>query len=591
MRFSTQASQLSDQVEAYVEHLARQAEKRDNDWFDQEASQVAWVLACFGLVVLPFSFFMVRNQVIRPIAHMTAAIEQVAQGNLKQRVAAQNVDELSRMEISFNQMTSELDRIHTGLQNEQDKLTTIIVAVQEGIVVTDRQGAVVLVNPAAERLLHKNAEQMTREGFLYLLDDPDYLRAHLERAGVDVSTVVEYNDRVLSVYANTIHTPDGVMVGSAAIFRDITEISRWQQQMELLLRYAPSAIALFDRELKYLQVSHRWLDDYNLQNRDIHGQSHWDLFPNLSVHWRTIFQRCLEGIWERNEADPILNEQFGTMQWIKWEAFPWRNGAGDVGGVVMHTEDITDRKLMENEVIKHRDRLAQEQRIVSTVIEKMQASHPFHAQNLRYLSIPVDQISGDMVLSISRPDGGQHIMVGDFTGHGIAAAISGPMVADIFCTMTGKGLDMAEIVSEINKKLCKQIPTSMFLAAAFLELTPDRTSLRAWNCAGPDLLVMRESQLHERIASSFLPRGILDLPEGMPKEVAVRPGDRIFVTTDGMTETRGGDGNQLGVDALREMLETMMAQDKPLEEVAARIKAFRDGGKQEDDLTLLEITC
>ena len=35
----------------------------------------------------------------------------------------------------------------------------------------------------------------------------------------------------------------------------------------------------------------------------------------------------------------------------------------------------------------------------------------------------------------------------------------------------------------------------------------------------------------------------------------------------------------------------MMAQDKPLEEVAARIKAFRDGGKQEDDLTLLEITC
>ncbi|MBF0460672.1 MAG: SpoIIE family protein phosphatase [Magnetococcales bacterium] len=369
------------------------------------------------------------------------------------------------------------------------------------------------------------------------------------------------------------------------------ELSQWQKQMELVMRHAPSAIALFDKELNYLQVSHRWLDDYNLQNQDVHGQSHWALFPDLSEHWRAIFQRCLEGVWERNDADPILNEQFGMVQWFKWEAFPWRNAAGEVGGIVMHTEDVTDRKLMENEVVQHRDRLANEQKIVSKVIEKMQASHPFCTRNLQHVSIPVDRISGDVVLSTCRPDGGQHIMVGDFTGHGIAAAISGPMVADIFCTMTDKGLGMAEIVAEINKRLCKQIPSSMFLAAAFLEMSPDRTVLRVWNCAGPDLLVMREGRLHERIESGFLPRGILIRAEGPPKELVVQPGDRVFVTTDGITETKGSDNNQLGIDALQEMLERMLERDELLEKVVARIESFRDGREQEDDLTLLEMTC
>ncbi|MEO5340243.1 MAG: SpoIIE family protein phosphatase [Magnetococcus sp. MYC-9] len=364
-----------------------------------------------------------------------------------------------------------------------------------------------------------------------------------------------------------------------------------QQQMALLMRHAPSAIALFDKELTYLQVSHRWLDDYNLQNHDVHGQSHWELFPDLSEHWRNIFNRCLEGTWERNEGDPILNEQFGITQWVKWEAFPWRNAAGEVGGLVVHTEDVTDRKLMAMEVIKHRDRLANEQEMVRKVIEKMQASHVFDHHGLRCLSAPVDRISGDLLLSVCRPDGAHHIMVGDFTGHGVAAAISGPMTADIFCTMTAKGILMDEIVQEINLKLCRQIPSSMFLAATFLELNPGRDRLRIWNCAAPDVLILRDGKLHERVESGFLPRGILVRSEPPPPDVAVCPGDRVFVSTDGFIETKGANDLQLGVEALGEMLETLIAQDAPLENILSLIGTFRDGREQEDDLTLLELTC
>ncbi|MEO5364583.1 MAG: diguanylate cyclase [Magnetococcus sp. DMHC-8] len=229
-----QADQLADLVAGHVQRLVVQAGQRDEAWLAGEAAQVAWVLAVLGLVILPAAFLAVRHLVIRPIAAMTAAIEQVADGNLRQRVDSQRMDELSRMSGAFNRMAVELDRIHSGLQNERDKLTTIIVAAQEGIVVTDRQGDVVLINPAAERLLGKSAEQIVREGFLNLLDDPEYLTAYLEQSGIDFPTTVVYQHRVLNVYANTIRTPDGTLVGSAALLRDVTEEKRLEKQLRIL---------------------------------------------------------------------------------------------------------------------------------------------------------------------------------------------------------------------------------------------------------------------------------------------------------------------------------------------------------------------
>ena len=231
---SNRTDQLAEAITNHMESLVDLAGHRDDEWFAKETTKVTWILAILVLIVLPGAFFVVRSRVIRPIARMTEAIEQVANGNLKERVAGQSMDELSRMGIAFNRMTAELDRIYSGLQRERDKLTTIIVAAQEGIVVTDRQGDVVLINPAAERLLQKTPEQIMREGFFQLLDDPEYLKAYLEHAGVDIPTTVVYKNQVLDVCANTIHTPDGVLIGSVALFRDITEEKRLEKQLVTL---------------------------------------------------------------------------------------------------------------------------------------------------------------------------------------------------------------------------------------------------------------------------------------------------------------------------------------------------------------------
>jgi diguanylate cyclase (GGDEF)-like protein len=128
------------------------------------------------------------------------------------------------MAFSFNHMTRQLMQTYTGLRNEQDKLATIILSAREGIVVTDSDGKVVLMNPAAELLLGKSMRELVDSGFMSLIDDPS----------IKEPETVHFNQRVLSIYAATICTPQGGVVGSAALIRDITEEKRLEERLRRL---------------------------------------------------------------------------------------------------------------------------------------------------------------------------------------------------------------------------------------------------------------------------------------------------------------------------------------------------------------------
>lgn len=122
----------------------------------------------------------------------------------------------------------------TMLQDERNKLTTIILGAQEGIVVTDPKGEVVLINPAAERLLDKPGETIIQQGFFSLLDDPDYLTALLNQTGSHLPDIVVYKRRILKIRAVSITTVDGKKTGSAALLRDITEEKKLEDQLRNL---------------------------------------------------------------------------------------------------------------------------------------------------------------------------------------------------------------------------------------------------------------------------------------------------------------------------------------------------------------------
>jgi PAS domain S-box-containing protein len=129
--------------------------------------------------------------------------------------------------------------------------------------------------------------------------------------------------------------------------RKLAEIQLRQHERQLysFVKYAPAAMAMFDREMRYLAASERWLQDYQL-NSEIIGKSHYDIFPEIPDRWRNIHQRCLKGSVEKCDED-CFERQDGSMGWLKWEVRPWYDGNGEIGGIMMLTENITDRKEAE----------------------------------------------------------------------------------------------------------------------------------------------------------------------------------------------------------------------------------------------------
>jgi diguanylate cyclase (GGDEF)-like protein/PAS domain S-box-containing protein len=117
--------------------------------------------------------------------------------------------------------------------------------------------------------------------------------------------------------------------------------------LHLFVSHALAPLAMFDLEMRYVAVSERWVIDYQLRREDLIGRSHYELFPEITEEWKAIHRRGLAGETVRCEEDRFVRQD-GSVQWLKWEVQPWLQGKDEVGGIVIFSEDITERKRIED---------------------------------------------------------------------------------------------------------------------------------------------------------------------------------------------------------------------------------------------------
>lgn len=252
------------------------------------------------------------------------------------------------------------------------------------------------------------------------------------------------------------------------------------------------------------------------------------------------------------------------------------------------TKDITEKN---KELTLHNSRWQREQNIVEHIFNNAMQHNLSDCDSLRSHIAPASTFNGDILLSAPSPAGGLYVFLGDFTGHGLGAAIGTLPIAHSFEQLVLRHLSVGEIAFEFNKMLASMLPDYMFCCATILELNPQGDSVQVWIGGLPDAyIIAADGSLKEPIVSGNMPLGI-EHDEQFNKGFEVRnlgPGERVVFFTDGIIEAESPEGEFFEEERLMNCFNAGI--DDTLEEILTKLNSFIQDAEQRDDITLVEVS-
>ena len=257
----------------------------------------------------------------------------------------------------------------------------------------------------------------------------------------------------------------------------------------------------------------------------------------------------------------------------------------------LHTELRAQKEQLE----QHQERVQQELEISQHLFSNIVlAGNLLDAPCLRHMTVPMSLFNGDLLVASYNPAGGMHIMLGDFTGHGLSAAVGAMPLSELFYGMTAQGYSIGDLAEEMNAKLLSVMPTRMFCAACLIEVDFRQKSLMVWNGGLPDiLLVDGQGRLVKRVPSNHLPLGVTPFtPDDRKVGIfEVHEDTRIFLYSDGLTEATRDDDEMFGCARLENHFDGRIPPEELFDAILAALDDFRGGAQQTDDISILEVDC
>ena len=263
------------------------------------------------------------------------------------------------------------------LRESETRFRSVAEMAAAGIVMADAHSTIVFANHAAAAMFGYAGDELVSQPLTALM--PEGYRAR-HTAGVarflstGASTIIGESLTLEGLRRDGSTFPLDLSISTwqvrgeryfTGIVRDVTErvaaqraLERTRSRLVAFVEHTPGAVAMFDRDLRYVAVSRRWLEDYQLGDRNVIGQHHYDVFPEIRdlPEWQAIHQRCLAGAVERSDDDHFVRAD-GRDEWLRWEVRPWTDEHDQIGGIIMLTEVITPRKLTERALRESEQRL------------------------------------------------------------------------------------------------------------------------------------------------------------------------------------------------------------------------------------------
>lgn len=249
-------------------------------------------------------------------------------------------------------------------EDAAQRLAAIVESTSDAIVSESLEGTILTWNAAAERMYGYAADEAIGQSIRMLVPDELWQQTQqlLTQVGAGSSFTGIETERLhksglrmpVAITISPLRDRTGRIVGISKIARDISEqnaslaaLRESSGLLEVMIREVPTGLAMLDRDLRILACSRRWKEDRGLMQVDVVGRTHDDLFPEAPAHWKEQHQRALAGETIVASEDSFLRCD-GQLRWLRRTLRPWMTGTGEIGGIVILSEDITERKLADD---------------------------------------------------------------------------------------------------------------------------------------------------------------------------------------------------------------------------------------------------
>lgn len=250
-------------------------------------------------------------------------------------------------------------QIEAALRESEEKYRGLFELESDALFLIDNQeGQILEANMAAEKLYGYSRDELLHLRNVDLSAQPDEtrqatahrlsripIRYHRKKDGTVFP--VEITATQLTWKGRPAHIP---------AIRDISErlqaedeLRQSEDRMRYIIQHDPNAIVILDSDLRYIAFSERYLRDYNVQEEDLLGKYHYDVFTDMPERFKEAHQRVLAGAIESNDDDHFEGPG-GATEYFRWESRPWYKVDGSIGGLVIYSEITTERKMAEQKL-------------------------------------------------------------------------------------------------------------------------------------------------------------------------------------------------------------------------------------------------
>ena len=264
-------------------------------------------------------------------------------------------------------ISERLVQVQDNLKNARQFEESVIANAYVWISVLAPDGTLLVWNDAAQAISGYKKADVVGKNTVWKQLYPD--NAYRKKVTIEIERIIG-RDTLLENFETEIRCADGSIktivwntrslrdaggkvTGYIAIGRDITgpkrmekKLSESEKMMRYIVKFDPNAIAVYDRDLHYIAVSDRYLQDYNVKEKDLIGKHHYEVFPEMPQKWKEVHQRCLAGAVEQNDDD-FFERPDGSITYNRWKCIPWYQSDRSIGGIITYTEVTTERKRTE----------------------------------------------------------------------------------------------------------------------------------------------------------------------------------------------------------------------------------------------------